>query len=440
VNELPLERAPLSVRELDLIKIETETRRLVCALVESAWEGAGDDRGARRIELATRVARQYGREVRLALHTLRLEAGELFNDHDQLASLILFLAHRLSHVLAPTGARSRQNLFTMIMDAWRDANEHNAVSYVPQIGLGPVAVTQKPEIGILTVLEHEFQSVLRRLDRINRMSDDSGYGFAILDRAKPEDELKNHVRDGGGAREIGWADGIVGAHRVLVVCSGKAGSDRANAAIREVEKLPGNVIPRLGWIVVGVCAGTDSRWPIGSVLVSHGMIIGVRRPKARAYEALKPVVPMEIALKNGRTAMQRVYRRTPSGLVPDVRVASADKILLRKVKFACSDHVVNEAADRAELHAFLRRKKLVAEDEHVAIEMEGVGAAFSTQKRTAIVKGVCDYADDAKGAWPEGPKMLLQLYAAETAADVAIEIVRASLAGITPPPKGKKRT
>jgi hypothetical protein len=77
------------------------------------------------------------------------------------------------------------------------------------------------------------------------------------------------------------------------------------------------------------------------------------------------------------------------------------------------------------MRAFLKQANHLATDEEFGMEMEGAGTTLYSHSSTmCIIKAVCDYGDDSKATWPVGSKVLYQLYAAETAAEYAMNVVK----------------
>jgi len=280
------------------------------------------------------------------------------------------------------------------------------------------------EVGILTALEHEYQSVVRRLDEVTACTDDDSYGMAILDRQNSSSDLKDDALE--RRRLVGWCRGRIGKQRVLIVCSGRVGREGTQAAVEEVELLYG--VPSWGWLVVGVCGTTAPDLPIGAILVSQP-IIDVVRTASRRFAITSCIEAIDIAIPDSGTyALKDLFRRPL--VVRPVTVVDPAVVPVIRMPFVCPPQLINETSDRSALREFLITKKVIGKNQHLGIEMEGSGVPTAINPSSAVIKAVCDYADDRKKSWSSELKVALQLFAAETAADFAVSVVSA-LPGLT---------
>jgi len=377
------------------------------------------------LERLLRETRGYARSLGAAAHLRHIDCNASgFDDHDQVSSMLLYLVGRFQQWRMSTGAESTRILYKWVLPRWANVNRPAALAF--QSG-NPLDEPERVslDIGILTALEHEYQSVVRRLDVIVKCTEDSSCGFAILDRMRPVDDMKDSSKPlGADLQGMGWTVGYIGGKGVLVVCTGYAGRERAEDCRRGTEGLFG--VPKAGWLVVGICAGTDHNWPIGTVLVSHGNACSMTDPAPEKYVLQRKFEPMRLADEcPDRIAMQQLFRRPPHGLALDVSVADPSQVPVRAVKFACTRDVINVATVREVIRDCLVKEGFVTCHEEFGIEMEGPGVAISGGPMMCIIKGVCDYADERKQQWKKtSAQVFFQLYASETAAELATQLIR----------------
>jgi hypothetical protein len=121
--------------------------------------------------------------------------------------------------------------------------------------------------------------------------------------------------------------------------------------------------------------------------------------------------------------MERVFRRVPEGRQRGVRVAQPWQVPCFEVKFACTPHKIWAGEQRQAIKRILRAENVLGAEEEIAIEMEAPGLKEFLGTKISIVKGLCDYCDERYEQWGEDLKVRFQLYAAETAAECARQIV-----------------
>lgn len=413
---------PESVSREDLEELAIELRRILAALRHSGpskLKTSDSKRGHVEYEHLLVRTRDYYRLLRAMLMVQRsFDSGGYTEEHDQIASTALYLRNRFRIV-------DDVNFWLRLISTWHRLNPRHSIKKSKfDEHIDKERSSKTVEIGIVTVLEHEYQSVVRRLDRIISCSNDKTYGSTILDRLRPEEDLKEYVAEKVG---FGWTLGYFGNARVIVVCAGSVGEEATRDSIEFIERHLKFPYTKRGWLVVGVCAGTDRSWPIGTVLISRHSIIGLRKPKSNKYVESDVVRPMIIpGPPSDCFSLKTIFRSTPEP-VKDVRVSSANCVLVREVKYACTPHVVNSTSDKAMILRSLRQQRLVEPDEAVGIEMEAMGAIVSLEEPLGVVKGVCDFADTDKASWPEGLKNFYQLYAAETAAEYVAQAIRTQI-------------
>lgn len=387
-----------------------------------------------RKQLLIKVA-SYLREVKLSQLLLHISPqAPDFDDHDQVASLLLYNFGRYERISAQNNPSNRGLLDSFVID-WgllhlgsqgRGAGDiESNYQLKTAIPIDFSKVTQL-SVGILTVLEHEYQSVVRRLDKIYACSGDYAYGFAIRYRTHPTEDLKDLLTDLGkkgmvGSLDLGWTIGSIGSEIVIVICTGKVGKDTTEKSIEYIQTHLKLLVSN--WLDVGVCAGSDKNWPIGTVLVSQEMVIDLKRTKSAGFEK-KVIVPLSLTLPKDRSfSLEMTYRNSPR--IKGIAVVNPTNVPIFPVKFACPQELINLTDDREAIRSYLVREGCLNPHEEFGIEMEGAGTTlYSNSLSMCIVKAVCDYGDDKKKSWPSDAKVLFQLYAAETAADFAVGLVR----------------
>ena len=295
--------------------------------------------------------------------------------------------------------------------------------------------TESTPLGILTVLEHEYQSVVRRMSEIHALSDKNSYGAAILDRDAPETDLRKVARrlyssDTYYASLTGWAIGKIGNRTVVVLCTGFAGKERARESIEFFKAH----FPMQGgsffsspskWVVLGVCAASSREFGIGEVLVSNELLIGMERDHKKWWVArcMPPqMIDADVVARNLLDAEKELFRLPPT--TKDVSIRINQDVKLQFMKFICSNRVINSDEELVDALAAARsashnESPALRDDEHVGIEMEGIGSPNTA----LVVKGVCDYADNDKANWKDDFKNILQLYSAEMAAEMLVIMV-----------------
>lgn len=355
-----------------------------------------------------------------------------YEDHDRLASTLLYLVARFQTM---QNAKHRDVLSSFHRWCFSRVSKYDshAGGMIEEI-VRPPRHKDTFDVGILTVLEHEYQSVVRRLDDIYCCTDDHSYGFAILDRRRPNQDLKEL---GKPRRSTGWTHGRIGKTNVLVVCTGPPpkdanSKDTTTAALEAISRVFSHK-PARGWLVVGVCAGTNEQWPIGTVLASEGSVFDMRSshtqgsPEKSRFKLMETIVPSEWLIWTRKNAsLEVLFRPIPNADALKVQVARPTSVPVRRVKFACTHQVVNSTKARKELCNHLQADKKIRPNEEIGIEMEGAGVAAFGGSSVCVVKAVCDYANNAKAKGWEKFKVLFQLFAAETAADFVVQAIRAA--------------
>lgn len=375
------------------------------------------------LEIALKEVKHYGRLLRVAGHLQHVDVDSLsFDDHDQVSSMLLYLVSEYEQQKTAGRGWSPRILRNRVMPHWSYVSPTNAQQCDTLLWKEPRI--SSCDIGILTVLEHEYQSVVRRLDSIVECTEDTSCGFGILDRMHSTDDMKDtSVTLGSGAKTMGWTTGTLGGHKVIVVCTGYAGKDKANECKLEAQRLFG--IPQV-WLVVGICAGSNDQWPIGTVLVSNELVCSITDPSPHKYVVEREIHPFSLPTPlPERFTLHQAFRRTPHGCANNTVAANPEAVPVRAVNFACTRDVINVSAAKAAIRACLTNTGNLAAGADFGIEMEGPGVAAYTERTMCIIKGVCDYADEKKEQWKEThAQVLFQLYAAETAADYAVQTIR----------------
>lgn len=388
--------------------------------------------GEKKKQLLLKVSR-YLSEVKIAQLLLHISPNARgFDDHDLVASLILHQFNYYEHVCHPESPTTRLHIDSYVRE-WMDilpANKQIVIERAEGIGLKSqiefdFSKLKVLNVGILTVLEHEYQSIIRRLDRVYACSGNYAEGSAIRYRANPSDDLKDistRLRN-LTKREIGWTIGLIGSETVVVICVGDVGKDNARSSIYDIQDRLNFGVEH--WLDVGVCAGTNKDWPIGTVLISDKKVIDLKRLGTGTFAETDVITPLALPLPTcGTFSLDRSYRRIPQ-FVENIPVAHPHNIKVLPVKFACVPDVIKGNADREAIRSLLLRSNHLSSDEEFGIEMEAAGTTLYGDSPTmCIIKAVCDYADDSKASWPPGTKNLYQLYAAETAADYMASLVK----------------
>lgn len=313
------------------------------------------------------------------------------------------------------------------------------LSYVDSLHPEPIT---SHEVGIekfchiYTVLEHEYQSVVRRLDYVKATTaKERRFGFAIVDRKNSAEDLKdtleNEIRPRlGKPLSAGFTSGYIGHHKVLVVCTGNYGK-KGDKLFREIK----NAIALEGFnkglylcesdtiYIVGVCGSTDSELPLGSTLISREKIIEVERKNSNHKWNITRdfVLDDNDDISNYSEKCERLYCFVESKLPPGVAALRGDRFKVVARKFICSPEVVNNTEARNNLLSHLRDEKRLDSSEHVGLEMEGGSLCFGLDRY--VVKSISDYADDGKGGWDGKLKNEIQLFAAEMAAESLVHLL-----------------
>lgn len=383
--------------------------------------------------------RNYLNDLRMAQLLLHLPStAPEFDDHDQVASSILDMFTEYENVSLDPASPIRRGLIDEITPGWENLLPRNkrmvksAIKDKGLISLPRVNFSEPPpvNIGVLTALEHEYQSVVRRLERIYACSDKYSYGYAIRYRKRPTDDLKDiatELKEVGISTGVGWTIGSIGTEMVMVICTGEVGKDSSRRSIRLIQERL-NLSPD-NWLDVGVCAGSNEKWPIGTVLISSDSIFDLTRTGSNRFrlDDDRVIRPLDLPIQpSGKFTIRTAYRRAPQNVVKGVPVAAPEGVPVLHVKFACVPDVIRDSVDREGLEKCLVDSGYLNKGEGFGMEMEGTGAPlFRDVPTMCIIKSVCDYGDNLKGGtWPPGAKMLFQLYAAETAAEYASVVIK----------------
>jgi hypothetical protein len=387
---------------------------------------------------------------------------KLARDADRFAARILLNIAEIGHLYDNTETRNLQN--TTLVQKFREIErefsrlfsvmpsfDHAAINEVTNVGRKAYKhfSTYRDEnrlirrtIGIYAALEHEFQSVLRRMDTVEFITGESCPGHAILKRQGDWQDVRD-LRPLRSENFAGAALGRIGRHAVLLVCGGETRDEdgdrvpaRDNVAA-VVRKLEGNGFEAANWLVVGVCAATCDEWPLGTVLVSE-RVHELTYSKSNRFDHQKLLDgPFVLEFEEDLSRYKAVRQYRPLSALGRVakscglHVSAPHEVMVKRVPFACVGHVIKTTAEREEL---VRAVESSGEPNagEIGIEMELGAVAESAQCKVAIIKAVCDYGDDRKGEWTAGLKNMVQLYAADVAADIAVQLV-SRFATETPP-------
>lgn len=389
-------------------------------------------------EICLKRTREYFRSARLCSLLKHIPPGEpAFDDHDGVASLLLYMLLYYARIApdeeALDGSAGSYSYLPWLMQKWSEVSlEGDPVDRLLSdescVDWGLTNPSVPIDVGVVTVLEHEYQSVLRRLDSIEESSDEHRSGLSILNRISPDQDLKELGGISARNREFGWARGRIGSHSVFVICTGRSGKLAAETSVKAAISLLGILPPPKRWFVVGVCAASRNSVPLGGVLVSSGVIFDMSRSHSDRYlPDPRVVIPLKLTIPGSNTfSMVDCFRRVPELSLQDAKIASKDSVPVHGVKFACVDHVVNRTSDRNAILRLLRDSKKIVPGEQVGIEMEGAGLPIKTPEKVVVIKGICDYADTrTKAKLDPATKNRLQLFAAETAAEYVAQVLRA---------------
>lgn len=364
---------------------------------------------------------EYRRSIRTLQWVPDFSPPDLFNEHDQLASILLYEAARFEALRDDHGCEIASLLGKIRKEA--GTLDHKVINLLEDKFPVKMPRTPRYQLGILTVLEQEYQSVVRRLDKLELCSDVSCFGQAILDRRQTFQNLKPRA---GTGRGLGWAKGTIGDVTLCVICTGDMGKDSTYLGLNKALEIVGPPVD--GWYVVGVCAGTNEQWPLGTVLVSKDKIFDVvyKHASAKKFTILKPIKPRPVHVGQNVFQVNDLFRRIPTGKGLGVHIAQPTSVPVNSVKFACTNVVIDDTGARDRLRARLTLlTRGLAKDEDFGIEMEAKGVFAFGGAPVRIVKAVCDYADGRKGGvWTDEQKMEIQLYASELAADFVSNLIR----------------
>lgn len=428
-RSLPPDGLDVLIRRLKLLLVE-----LSATQIDKGHGDAGKLGPAKR-DLLLKVS-NYLRTVKNAQLLLHMSPEPtMFDDHDQVASSILYRFIQYEHVRASYNY-SLSFFIDKIVSDWGKllaTGKDRPTKRVNQLKLRSPGqlVFSKPrllKVGFATVLEHEYQSVVRRLDRIYACSGEEAHGLGFRYRTHPTEDLKDLLKDLTemgilSNLDIGWTVGAIGQKKVIVICTGKVGKKTTSDSINSIQDTLNITVEN--WLDVGVCAGSDVTWPIGTVLVSQGLVVDLKRTATARFEEVDKIKPIRFALPKGRKFwLKTSYRRVPDST--SIQVAPPNNIPVFPVKFACPTEVINLKNDRNAIRRYLTNKGHLSSNEEFGIEMEGAGTTLHPDSSTmCIIKAVTDYADQkSKKSLAPGTKVLYQLYAAETAAEYAVGLVR----------------
>lgn len=360
---------------------------------------------------------EYRRSIQPLLWIPDFEPPDVFDDHDQLASLFLYQVARFMSIRRHGHGIDDVSLLSNFRDRLLEVHNSSGIEF--HACFPPSQIPTGCEIGIVTVLEHEYQSVVRRLDTVKDQTDVKSFGQAILDRKCTFQDPK---KLGTPARSTGWTRGTLAGKTVTVICTGSAGAISTLDSVKKAVHHLGP--PGEGWMVVGVCGASTDDWPLGSVLVSDRFICDLRVHSWTEIELVGQVRPAYIRRPEANYNARDLFRRPPALSKLAVKLASPDAVPVLVVPFACTNEVVNHPEQRDLVRQALIQCNL-RNGEEFGIEMEAKGVAAFGGSAVRIVKAICDYADKRKGGgWSGKTKMEIQLYAAEIAADFAAAVIR----------------
>ena len=382
------------------------------------WSPVPQDDVKRKIrqELPFRL-QEYARSVRFVYELRQMTpGGKGFQDHDWLASYLLYFYSQYNKVREHDDADRSLSYLTLLTQALTVA-DHRAANLFREANSPAGRFTGRYDVGILTVRPAEYHSVVRRLDTVERCTGPGTHGFQLLERKTTTEDLSKDVEGG----HLGWTVGRIGKCRVLVLCTCRKGKEATKEALDAAVSMFNNA-PRVYWLVVGFCATTNVQWPVGTILVSQQAILDVKRTHSRRFDVQANITPVPIPAED-RFACRALYRRPPIDNPPAVRIARPQRVSVKSVPFACTGEVINEEKDREALRRQVCGLAGLDPATHIGIEMEGAGIAAFGQAPVGIVKAVSDYADEKKSDQAKELQVLLQLYAAETAADYVCRVL-----------------
>jgi nucleoside phosphorylase len=428
-RSLPPDGLDVLIQRLKLLLVELSATQIDKGL------GDAGRLGAAKKDLLLKVS-NYLRTVKNAQLLLHIPPEPTtFDDHDQVASSILYRFTQYEHVRASYNY-SLSVFIDKIVSDWGKllaTGKDLPTKRVNQLKLRSAdqlsfSKSRLLKVGFVTVLEHEYQSVVRRLDKIHACSGEEAYGLGFRYRTHPTEDLKDLLKDLTDMGilsnlDIGWTVGSIGQKKVIVICTGKVGKQTTSDSIDSIQDTLNITVEN--WLDVGVCAGSDATWPIGTVLVSQSLVIDIKRTASDRFEEVNKIKPIRFALPKGRKfSLKTSYRRVPDST--HIQVAAPNNIPVFPVMFACPTEVIRLKNDRNAILSFLRDKGYLNSDEEFGIEMEGAGTTLHPNSSTmCIIKAVTDYGDKkSKKSLAPGTKVLYQLYAAETAAEYAVSLVR----------------
>lgn len=290
------------------------------------------------------------------------------------------------------------------------------------------------DIGIYTALEHEFQSVVRRLDRVHIITSRDGPGHEILRRIADTHDAKEAATE-KSTYGIGVAIGKIGSKTVLVVCGGKMlnGDNDVLDGILNISQVMSELkkfrLRARRWCIVGVCGASNEQLPLGTTLISNAVHkVKYKASKTFKYKKSYPQMPFFSAERSFQTELKYQFRCDKAlrevAEKEGFELADPKRVQVKRSAFACVDHVIKTNADRKAIYKALHDQGHLNNYEHFGIEMEHNGVADHTKLPTIVIKSVCDYADERKAEWSDEMKNLIQLYAADVAGDIAVDLIR----------------
>lgn len=254
----------------------------------------------------------------------------------------------------------------------------------------------------VTALDHEFQSMVRRLDKVHAITGERHFGCRQSIFLDEKAELKEFTFDGAFGRaggrnhlgrpsssdagmqleaQTGWAFGVMQGVQVAVVCVGVYGADTTSNSIDAFRKFrPGleqpirPLLPEV-WCVVGVCGTTASRAVgIGELVLSKGVAFSLEKMPQHAaiqreveqHSGIAEMVPLEAGGQGGNPWQFReclpildVADKVPESLqvdpsnlfvdIPEMSdstvVVAKNEIRVHKRPFLCTNLVVKRTRD-----------------------------------------------------------------------------------------------
>lgn len=385
------------------------------------------------------------RESELRDHLDRAESSSDYGEFDRLSSRAVFinskliglcsqgtsslegrdLKYRIDTLTVSMKSRDAEKLLTKILDKILEIKSLRASTLPENLHLRTTNST-----GIVTVLEHEYQSVVRRLDHVLYTTDEDSYGFGILKRDNDGQDLKEinerlYADQKFSAERTGWTLGFRQKRLIVVICTGFAGDQVVEKCIEhfskiqpEIKKMAGfEFTPPSQWFVVGVCAGVKDTWGLGTVLVANETIIQTRVTHASTkWMVVRSAMANNLISSNTRFTPHQLHRPIPEDPCSESKVERTI-FSANPVKFICSSVVIDTERARDAVIELVMREGYIAENDDIGIEMEGAGIFDFRGYNPSVVKATCDYADERKSQWSEESKNRLQLYAAELAAE-----------------------